>query len=131
MGDPYNKMELASFMSCSKGYMGECGIRGGYAEVINMCPNVKAMYLKALSAMLCPTTVGQAVIECVCNIPKKGDPSYNLFIKEKTDVLDSLKVCFSINFLKFLPTYFYKYLVQMFRFFPVESKNGCRYIQYV
>nr|CAH7713243.1 unnamed protein product [Callosobruchus chinensis] len=55
MGEPYNKMELASFMSCSKGYMGECGLRGGYAEVINMEPQVKAMYLKAISAMLCPT----------------------------------------------------------------------------
>ena len=33
MGAPYSDMEIASFMSCSKGYMGECGIRGGYAEV--------------------------------------------------------------------------------------------------
>merc|ERR1740139_2129559 len=32
MGAPYSSMELASFMSCSKGYMGECGIRGGYSE---------------------------------------------------------------------------------------------------
>ena len=29
MGAPYNQMEMASFMTCSKGYMGECGIRGG------------------------------------------------------------------------------------------------------
>jgi len=33
MGSPYSSMEVASFMTCSKGYMGECGIRGGYAEV--------------------------------------------------------------------------------------------------
>ena len=33
MGAPYSGLELASFMTCSKGYMGECGIRGGYAEV--------------------------------------------------------------------------------------------------
>lgn len=33
MGEPYSSLELASFMSCSKGYMGECGLRGGYAEV--------------------------------------------------------------------------------------------------
>ncbi|XP_069990436.1 alanine aminotransferase 1-like, partial [Penaeus vannamei] len=56
MGEPYNKMELASFMSCSKGYMGECGLRGGYAEIINLDPAVKAMYLKSISAKLCPTT---------------------------------------------------------------------------
>ena len=27
MGSPYSGMEVASFMSCSKGYMGECGMR--------------------------------------------------------------------------------------------------------
>lgn len=59
MGPPYKDMELASFMSCSKGYMGECGLRGGYAEVINLCPEVKAQLLKAISAMLCPTVLGQ------------------------------------------------------------------------
>lgn len=92
MGKPYSDLELASFMSCSKGYMGECGLRGGYAEVINMCPNVKAMYLKAISAMLCPTVVGQATLDCVVNPPQPGEPSYDLFIKEKTAVLSSLKV---------------------------------------
>merc|ERR1740129_1649492 len=54
MGAPYNSMELASFMSCSKGYMGECGIRGGYAEVVNMEADVKAMLMKSISAKLCP-----------------------------------------------------------------------------
>lgn len=92
MGEPYNKMELASFMSCSKGYMGECGIRGGYAEVINMCPQVKAMLLKSISAQLCPTTIGQACMDTVVNPPKPGEPSYDLWLKEKTAVLDSLKV---------------------------------------
>uniref|UniRef100_U5ER68 alanine transaminase n=1 Tax=Corethrella appendiculata TaxID=1370023 RepID=U5ER68_9DIPT len=92
MGEPYNKMEMASFMSCSKGYMGECGIRGGYAEVINMCPDVKAMLLKSISAQLCPSTIGQAAIDCVVNPPKKGEPSYEKFIKEKNAVLESLKV---------------------------------------
>lgn len=91
MGEPYSKMDMASFMSCSKGYMGECGIRGGYAEVINMCPEVKAALLKSISAQLCPTTVGQACIDVVVNPPKKGEPSYDLFMKEKNGVLQSLK----------------------------------------
>lgn len=39
--------------------MGECGLRGGYAEIINLDPAVKAMYLKSISAKLCPTTLGQ------------------------------------------------------------------------
>ncbi|XP_062537364.1 alanine aminotransferase 1-like [Armigeres subalbatus] len=92
MGAPYNQMELCSFMSCSKGYMGECGIRGGYAEIINMCPDVKAMLLKCISAQLCPTTIGQACMDVVVNPPKPGEPSYDLFIKEKNAVLASLKV---------------------------------------
>ena len=91
MGEPYSKMDMASFMSCSKGYMGECGIRGGYAEVINMCPEVKAALLKSISAQLCPTTIGQACIDVVVNPPKKGEPSYELFMKEKNGVLQSLK----------------------------------------
>lgn len=65
MGSPYSEMELASFMSCSKGYMGECGLRGGYVEIINLCPQVKAMLLKSISAMLCPTVLGQTVMDCV------------------------------------------------------------------
>ena len=43
MGPPYNTMELASFMSASKGFMGECGYRGGYAEVINLDPQVRRL----------------------------------------------------------------------------------------
>lgn len=92
MGEPYSSLELASFMSCSKGYMGECGLRGGYAEVINMCPEVKAMYLKAISAMLCPTVLGQVTLDAIVNPPQKGEPSYESFTKEKKDVLDSLKL---------------------------------------
>lgn len=57
-----------------------------------MCPEVKAHYLKAISAMLCPTVLGQATLDVVVNPPRKGEPSYESFIKEKQDVLDSLKV---------------------------------------
>lgn len=91
MGAPYNKMDMASFMSCSKGYMGECGIRGGYAELFNVCSDVQAALNKSISAQLCPTTVGQACIDCVVNPPRPGEPSYDLFMKEKNGVLQSLK----------------------------------------
>jgi len=90
LGEPYNKMELASFLSCSKGYMGECGLRGGYAEILNLNPAVKALYLKSISAKLCPTVLGQAVMDCVVNPPQPGEPSYELFTKEKAEVLQSL-----------------------------------------
>ncbi|XP_076041591.1 alanine aminotransferase 1 isoform X2 [Oratosquilla oratoria] len=90
MGEPYSNMELASFMSCSKGYMGECGLRGGYAEIINIDPAVRTHYLKSISAKLCPTTLGQAVMECVVNPPHEGEPSYEQFTKEKKEILSSL-----------------------------------------
>ncbi|CAG5114966.1 unnamed protein product [Candidula unifasciata] len=91
LGSPYDQMELASFMSASKGFMGECGYRGGYAEVINLLPEVRANYYKSISAKLCPPISGQAVVDCVVNTPKPGDPSYELFIREKEDVLAKLK----------------------------------------
>ncbi|XP_054286727.1 alanine aminotransferase 1-like [Macrosteles quadrilineatus] len=90
MGPPYSEMELASFMSCSKGYMGECGLRGGFSEVINLDPQVKAMLLKCISAMLCPTVLGQTAMDCVVNPPQPGEPSYEKFKAEKDGVLKSL-----------------------------------------
>nr|CAD7437493.1 unnamed protein product [Timema bartmani] len=90
MGPPYNKIQLASFMSCSKGYMGECGLRGGYSEVINLDPKVKAMLLKSISASLCPTALGQAVMDTVVNPPQPGEPSYERYKAEKEGVLKSL-----------------------------------------
>lgn len=90
MGPPYDGMELASFMSCSKGYMGECGLRGGYAEVLNLEPDVKAMLFKCISAMLCPTVLGQTVMNVVVHPPTPGEPSYEQYISEKKAVLDSL-----------------------------------------
>ena len=46
-------LELASCMSLSKGYHGECGLRGGYAEIVNFDPAVKAVFYKV--AKLCPS----------------------------------------------------------------------------
>jgi len=90
MGEPYSKMEMSSFMSCSKGYMGECGIRGGYAETINMDPNVMAMLQKSISAKLCPTILGQACMDLVVNPPCSGEPSYESWLEQKNGTLSSL-----------------------------------------
>ena len=59
MGEEYAKIELASFMSISKGYLGECGYRGGFCELLNIDPDVKAMLTKSISASLCSSVVGQ------------------------------------------------------------------------
>ncbi|KAF4526648.1 hypothetical protein B566_EDAN015199 [Ephemera danica] len=52
LGAPYCDMELASFMSCSKGYTGENGLRSGYVEIINMDPEVRHMHAKAITSAL-------------------------------------------------------------------------------
>jgi len=89
MGAPYSGLEVASFMTCSKGYMGECGIRGGYAEVINMDPGVFAMLQKSISAKLCPTVIGQACMDVVVNPPITGEPSFGSFDSEVKKTLAS------------------------------------------
>ncbi|XP_041375137.1 alanine aminotransferase 2-like [Gigantopelta aegis] len=91
MGPDYQTVELASFMSTSKGYMGECGFRGGYAEVVNLDPGVRAMLVKSISAKLCSSVIGQAVMDVVVNPPKPGEPSYDLFKQETDQVLGDLK----------------------------------------
>uniref|UniRef100_A0AC35TPZ6 Alanine transaminase n=1 Tax=Rhabditophanes sp. KR3021 TaxID=114890 RepID=A0AC35TPZ6_9BILA len=92
MGEPYSKkVELASFHSVSKGYMGECGLRGGYVEFVNLDKDVYVEFKKMTSAKLCSTVLGQVVIDTVVNPPKEGDESYERWKKEKNAVLSSLK----------------------------------------
>uniref|UniRef100_A0A6Q2ZCH6 alanine transaminase n=1 Tax=Esox lucius TaxID=8010 RepID=A0A6Q2ZCH6_ESOLU len=77
MGPEYsNTVELASFHSTSKCYMGECGFRGGYMEVINMDPQVKLQLTKLVSVRLCPPIPGQVLLDLVVNPPRPDEPSY-------------------------------------------------------
>ncbi|CAH8463974.1 unnamed protein product [Dicrocoelium dendriticum] len=85
------EVQLASFMSCSKGYMGECGLRGGYCELVNFEPEVQAQLYKCLSARLCSSLMGQLALDVVLNPPEQGEPSYVSFRQEKDSVLQSLK----------------------------------------
>lgn len=91
MGDPYRNLEMVSFLSTSKGYLGECGIRGGYMEVLNLDPKVKAMLTKSITAALCSTTAGQVAVSALVNPPQPGEPSYDLYKKERDGILAALK----------------------------------------
>lgn len=73
------------------GYMGECGLRGGYCELVNFDSDVKQMFLKMLSARLCSSVLGQIALDCILKPPAKGEESYDLYQKEKSEVLSSLK----------------------------------------
>ncbi|XP_060538159.1 alanine aminotransferase 1 isoform X1 [Pantherophis guttatus] len=91
MGPKYSEsVELASFHSISKGFMGECGFRGGYMEVINMDPAVQQQLTKLVSVRLCPPVTGQILLDAVVNRPQPGDPSYQRFSQEKAAVLGAL-----------------------------------------
>ena len=48
-----------SFHSVSKGFIGECGIRGGYFELYNIDDAVKQNLYKLASISLCSNTHGQ------------------------------------------------------------------------
>ncbi|KAL3320346.1 glycerol-3-phosphate O-acyltransferase 2 [Cichlidogyrus casuarinus] len=92
LGQPYaNEVQLASFMSISKGYMGECGLRGGYCELVNFDPGVQAELYKCLSARLCPSLLGQLALDVVMSPPGPGQPSHISFESEKGAILDALK----------------------------------------
>lgn len=91
MGPEYSSnVELASFHSTSKGYMGECGYRGGYMEVINLHPEIKGQLEKLLSVRLCPPVSGQAAMDIVVNPPVPGEESFDQFSREKESVLSNL-----------------------------------------
>ena len=65
MGEPYaSKLELVSFHTVSKGVYGECGLRGGYFDAMNIHPDAVAGALPlCLSPMCCgfpPPTRSQA-----------------------------------------------------------------------
>ncbi|KAM3860838.1 alanine aminotransferase 2-like [Diretmus argenteus] len=91
MGPEFSStVELASFHSTSKCYMGECGFRAGYMEVINLDPEVKAQLTKLVSVRLCPPVPGQALLDLVVNPPQPDEPSYATFTQEQTLVLKDL-----------------------------------------
>jgi aspartate/methionine/tyrosine aminotransferase len=84
-------VSLFSFHSCSKGYLGECGQRGGYMEIRNIPQDVVAQILKIQSVGLCANLTGQMTTYCLVTPPKPGQPSYELFVKERDGILGDLK----------------------------------------
>jgi aspartate/methionine/tyrosine aminotransferase len=84
-------VSLFSFHSCSKGYLGECGQRGGYMELRNIPADVVAQILKLQSVSLCANLTGQMTTYCMVNPPRPGQSSYDLFVKERDGILNELK----------------------------------------
>lgn len=83
--------ELLSFHSISKGFYGECGRRGGYVEFVNINEDVLDQMYKLASVNLCSNVDGQITMGLMVQPPKEGEPSYPLYIEEKTNILNSLQ----------------------------------------
>ncbi len=84
-------VSLFSFHSCSKGFLGECGVRGGYFEFRNVPEDVAAQILKLQSVSLCANLAGQAAAYAMVRPPRPGMPSHEAYQAEKTAILDTLK----------------------------------------
>lgn len=90
-----DNVEVASFHSCSKGFLGECGIRGGYMELTNFDEFAKAELIKSQSISLCSNTIGQLMMDLKVNPPSKkmgeSDETIEAYNSEVHTLLTSLK----------------------------------------
>ncbi|XP_035990159.1 alanine aminotransferase 2 [Fundulus heteroclitus] len=90
MGASYSeRVEMVSFHSISAGTMGECGLRGGYMEVINMDPLVKN-HLMSMQAPCSPPVLPQLALEIMVNPPSPGDASHEVFNQEILQTVETL-----------------------------------------
>lgn len=78
------KVQLVSFHSTSKGFLGECGRRGGYMETFNM-PNVfHDEVLRLIGETLpCANTIGQVMTSLMAKPPRVEEASFATFTREK------------------------------------------------
>jgi aspartate/methionine/tyrosine aminotransferase len=82
---------LFSLHSVSKGFLGECGHRGGYLELRNLPDNVMSQFVKLQSISLCANVSGQIATFLMVSPPKQGEESYETYAGERNEILTSLK----------------------------------------
>lgn len=87
---------LVSLHSISKGFLGECGHRGGYLEMRNP-PKIAGTSLdfidllnKQASVSLCSSTPGQVLTYLMVKPPVEDGRTYQTYLKEKEKVLKEL-----------------------------------------
>ncbi|XP_015759566.1 PREDICTED: alanine aminotransferase 2-like [Acropora digitifera] len=91
LGPEYHKFQLMSINSVSKGFYGECCLRGAYIELVGFSDKVKQQIFNVTTSNLPPSIIGQAALSAMCNPPQPGDESYETFLKEKRAILDSYR----------------------------------------
>ena len=115
---PEPPLQLVSLHSISKGFLGECGLRGGYMELCGFDPEVQvtpscecccptkvqsaqvrstlccdsqAQLLKLVSIGLCSNTLGQIATGLMVKPPLPGDPSHAAYVAERDGIMASLQ----------------------------------------
>lgn len=83
-------VELVSFHSISKGFIGECGRRGGFFELVNIDPDVEAQLYKLMSSQLCSPVSGQIAVDLMVRPPPPGAPSHKRYFEELNAIEASL-----------------------------------------
>lgn len=76
---------------CLQGFLGECGLRGGYYEIFGIPDGVKQELYKLASISLCSNTAGQIMTGLMVHPPYPGDESYPLYAEEREAILQSMK----------------------------------------
>jgi len=85
------EVPLVSLQTTSKGIIGECGRRGGYAEFLNFEPDVFAEINKLASMGLCSNVNGQVMTDLMVKEPVEGEESYESYRNEWDTIFASLK----------------------------------------
>ena len=83
-------IQIISLHSISKGFLGECGHRGGYMELYNIPDDVCDQIYKMYSVSLCPNSVGQLLVDALVKPPESPE-CREIWEKEKGTELSSLK----------------------------------------
>ena len=84
-------VSLFSLHSVSKGFLGECGHRGGYLECRNIPDDVLAEFVKLQSISLCANVPGQFATYLMVSPPKPDEESYRTYKTERDEILATLK----------------------------------------
>ncbi|KAI4899142.1 hypothetical protein NFI96_013230 [Prochilodus magdalenae] len=92
MGPPYSHtVQLASIHSLSNGLMGECGLRAGYMELVNVDESVMLFAEALLCGDISTPITGQIALDVMADPPKLGDPSYCLYKQEMESRQNTLR----------------------------------------
>ena len=95
MPSPYNKLEMFSLHSTSKGLSYESAISGGFFEMSNIDEEVIMQFIKLKSINLCSSTMGQLAVDLMVAPPtlteytQKTVDTYNKQINRRKKTLQT------------------------------------------